>query len=301
MPQVEFVPPILIKAVGAANSLKYSGQRTVEFLQGAQRRVHSEYVLQDGENARVWFPVDSPYSGQVIVETPRGRQHYYPKRNLIETLPPKREEALVGLRNWIQHPGKSLQISVLPGEPAAGRRTDLLTVADGQGRLRQRLWIDSQTGLVLRRELLDVTGMRVGFFEFSNVDYDPIIRPGDFEIRVRGARVVTLEDKVRQLATKNKMLPIMIPGGQGFVLDSANIERQAGMVVLHETYMGPRGKLSLFEVAGDVNLQGIQPPQKAFSFYGWVMSNHTFALVGNYALVRLRSLARQLGEGRNAP
>src|SRR5579862_5207396 len=72
------VPMIFSRAVSAGDHLRFSGERIVQIRQGADLKVHTELVIQDGVNARVWFTPDSQYAGQVVVETANERRHYYP-------------------------------------------------------------------------------------------------------------------------------------------------------------------------------------------------------------------------------
>lgn len=296
------VPPIFVKAVRAADNLTFSGERTVEFMQGANRKVHSEYVLHQGLNSRVWFPPGSPFGRQVIVEKATERLHYFPGRNEIEVQPPQREEALIRLRNWVLKPGKAIRLGVAGEARVAGRPTQIGVITDPKGNVRQRLWIDRETGMILKRELLDNVGARVGMFEFTQIDYHPVIHPSDFAINVRGAVRVTPEDKLRRLVARNNMLEMALPSQTGFLLEAVNMVRPAGIVALHQSYIGARGKLSLFQVAGLVDLQSFgQNRARDIGFYSWQVNGHSFALVGNYPMTTLRTLAQSVGPFRNAP
>ena len=147
--------------------------------------------------------------------------------------------------------------------------------------------------MVLKRELLDDVGARKGGFEFVMIDYSPKFAPGDFAINVRGAKIMTLEDKVKQLAARSKMLPVILPN-QGFQLDAVNIVRPAGYNVLNESYNGARGKLSLFEVLGNIDLQSFKgAARRGVGYYAWQAKGYSFALVGNYSHDQLVELARR--------
>jgi len=92
----------------------------------------------------------------------------------------------------------------------------------------------------------------------------------------------------------------MLASGHGFSLDGVNLVRPAGLVALHESYSGPRGKLSLFQVAGSVDLRSFQrDTNREVQFFGWESSGHSFALVGAYSEGELRSLAQLVGSNRN--
>jgi len=301
-PRQGLVPPIFVKAVRAFDRLKFSGERIVEFQQGPNRRSHTEYVLHQGVNSRVWFPPGSQFGRQVIIETANERLHYFPGRNEIEVLPPAREEAFIRLREWIERPGRAIRLSTGGLDRVAGRPTEIGIVSDARGNVRQRLWIDTQTGLILKRELLDNVGMRVGYFEFTQVDYNPVIHAGDFTINVRGAVRLTLVDKIRRLAARNNFVEAMLPPGHGFFLDAVNVVRPAGLVALHQSYSGPHGKLSLFQTAGSVDLHSFQSSKsREVQFFGWEAHGHSFALVGAYSEAQLRSLAQLVDSNGNGP
>jgi hypothetical protein len=293
---------IFSRAVAAGDHLRFSGERTVQIRQGADLKVHDELVIQDGLNTRVWFAPDSPFAGQVVVETSKERRHFYPKRNVIEILPPRREDAYVRLRQWVQHPGGNLRLTSSHGTVVAGRKTELGVVSDLRGNVRQRLWIDSQTGMVLKREVLDEVGDRRDYFEFTKINYSPVILADDFRINVKGARTVTLDDKVRRLAGQHRMLGLILPPSTGFVLDGVNMVKLQNVDVLHESYTGPRGKLSLFQVQGAMG-QGVFGPtnNRGVRLYGWQMNGETFALVGTYPAAELKELAQVLSGPRNGP
>lgn len=296
------VPIAFSHAVAAVDHLRFSGERIVQIRQGADLKVHTELVIQDGANSRVWFTPDSPLFGQVIVETAKERRQYYPRRNVIEVLPPRNEEAYLRLRQWIQHPSPNTRLTTSKGDSVAGRPTDLGVVSDARGNVRQRLWIDSQTGLVLRREVLDDVGDRRDYFEFTKINYNPVVLPEDFRIIVKGARIVTLTDKVGILAKQFQMLDLVLPRSTGFTLDGVNMMKPANITALHESYVGPRGKLSLFQVQGAVDLRAFRPTNaRGVQLYPWQMSGRSFALVGTYPIDELRELAQVLSGPRNGP
>lgn len=289
------VPPVFVKAVNAMDHLRYGGERIVEGRQGALRKTHNEYVLQDGVNSRVWYPAGSQFSGQVIVETATERLHYYPGRNQIEVLPARKEQAYARLRQWIEHPGRAMRLSSAPGERIAGHSTEIGVVSDPRGNVRQRLWIDPATGMVLRREMYDNVGDRTLYFEFIQIDYNPIIRPEDFKINVPSASRITLLDKLRNLCRRSKMLYVSLPGSTGFTLEGVNMRQLAGLAVLHEVYTGPSGPLSLFQVGSNIDAQNLRPPEaRDLQLYGWQIGGNSFAFVGNYPVSRLKELSQLL-------
>jgi hypothetical protein len=126
------------------------------------------------------------------------------------------------------------------------------------------------------------------------------VLPDDFRINVKGAQIVTLADKVRILAKQFNMLNVVLPPSTGFTLDGVNMMKPDGIQALHESYIGPRGKLSLFQVQGMVDLQAFRPTNgRGVQLYPWQVSGRSFALVGTYPVEELRELAQVLGGPRN--
>jgi hypothetical protein len=86
-------------------------------------------------------------------------------------------------RNDVAMPGPSptakYRFSVEPGPDVATRPTDVLAVhLASDGRLWERLYVDHQTGLVLRRELLDVRGQPYRAVAFTAItDVEPGAAP----------------------------------------------------------------------------------------------------------------------------
>lgn len=289
------VPPVLLLALKAQANLRYSGERVVEFRRGADLIRHTEYVLKAGDKTRVWFPSESQFAGQIIVDNGRERQHFYPNRNEIEVLPAPKEEAFGRVANAIRT-GK-LSFAVQPGETIAGKPTRLATIKNANGPMMQRLWIDPASGLLLKREVFGPGGQLTGSFAFTRVDLNPKLGGGDFELNIPGAVRRTPEERNRVLANSLGMVPVTLGAGSGFRLESVNVRRAQKVGILHQVYAGPRGKLSLFVVNGTFDLgRFAEKANKEFQFHSWNVSGRSYALVGAYPATLLASLARTLGD-----
>jgi outer membrane lipoprotein-sorting protein len=288
------VPPIIRKVVEAAGSLRFSGERIVEVNRGMDSSRHLECILRDGSNTRVTFPEDSHNAGQIVVENARERLHYFPSLNEIEVLPPRPDEAF-GIANSIKQ--RHLQFSSSKGDIVAGRQTELGTISGPKGKLLQKLWVDPATGLVLRRQLFGPKGELTGVSEFRKVVYNVRSKPSDFTINIPGVSRVTPSDRSARLARNYHMAAVKIPPALGFQMESVRILHKVGNDVLHQVYIGPRGRLSLFEVNGVVDLNGMrQADQRGFHYHSWSLDGKSYALVGNYGDDDLRRVARSLGE-----
>ena len=293
------LPPILHRAFKSAFKLKYSGTRVVLFRRGPERRKTTEYVLKDGPRLRIEFPEDSVNAGQVIVENGRERQHFFPESNEIHIGPATHDEAFERLKMFLRPDGRN-PVKVVLGalDSVAGQRAGLVLLNDPRGNTIQRLWIDERTGLILKRELYDPVGAVVGSFEFTKVNYSPVIQREDFKIVRKDATIVTPEDKARRLMRESDMVQAFLPQDKYRKLMSSRIlGRVAASKVLILTYGSGRGRppLSLVQVEGQFDrnrLNRLAGPQ--FRSYTWTMSGRTFVLIGDLTDDELRGLATQV-------
>lgn len=290
----EQLPPALRQALRKATTAKFSGTRTVEVMEGARRERYIEYVLRDGQRSRTWFPASSAFAGQVIVETPRERRHFYPGKNEIYVGPPRREEAMARLFNLARTAGVRFQTR--DGGKVAERNAIEITISEGQGNPLQRIWIDREHGVILKRELFDRVGTRVGFFEFSEISFSPRIAPTDFQLDRRGARIVTPKDELVRLVRENKMTLVHLPEAEGYRLDWVRRLPNNRVAVLQQVYSKGDVNVSLFQAAAEVTLPMANRKPEGFEALTWNHQGQSFALLGNVSGDELRRLARLLNQ-----
>ena len=290
---VEQLPPVLRQALRKVSNARYSGTRIVEVMEGANRERYTEYVLRDGTRSRTWFPSASPYAGQVIVESPKERRHYYPGRNEIYVGPPRREEALARLIGLGRRTG--IKFSVKDGGAIAGRPTLMVGIAEANGNPIQKLWIDRDQLVILKRELFDAVGTRVGAFEFSEIEYRPNVSNADFELERKGAKIVTPVDELMRLARAVKMTPVRIPDGEGYRLEWVRRLPGGRAPVIQQAYARDGVTLSLFQAGADITLPMMKRIPKGVESFTWSQDGNTFAMIGNVSPDELRRLARLLG------
>lgn len=288
------VPPILRKMVQASRTLRYSGTRTVEFKRGPDRDSHVEYVVRDGARTRIEFPGSSPVSGQIIVENERERQHYFPDVNEIHIMASRREEIASRLIGMMRDLGGRAEVRVTDGDKVAGMPTSLVTIGEREGNVLQKLWVHQRTGLLLKRELFDSVGSRVGFFEFSEVNLNPDIQPSDFRILRKNAKMLTPLDLVRRFSRQSGFEPLTIRSESEVQLDEVRVIRLAQEPVLVQTYKSPIGPLTLFQTKGDVDRRAFERMARIEKFNSWVWTQggKTLALIGNQSETELKRLSR---------
>lgn len=276
-------PDVLRKLIEAQGRLRYAGTRVVELGAGPMRRVHREIVLRAGPLMRTEFPPGSETSGQIIVENGQVRRHFFPDTDEVRVMPARREEAMERLAGLFRQAQEGrVQVRMRPGGQVAGRRTQLIEFLDPRGNPIQRLWIEPEHSMVLKRELFDPAGGRIGYFEFLEVNYNPVIREGDFEITRRGAKVVTLDQHLDRLARRLNLRPIRMPATSGFRLFQVRPLKLAGVDAIEQTFEGPESSFSVFLVRGQVDANRLQKAlDPSMACRVWRDGDQTIALIGH--------------------
>lgn len=286
------LPQALKRALKVYGKLRYSGTRIVEFKNGPDRERHTEFVISDGPRSRVEFPPGSPYAGQVIVETPKERRLFNPAANELRVLPPRREEVfgrLAGMAN------RRVSFKQELGGAVAGFSTQLVSVADPRGNVIQKLWIDPQSGMVLKRELYDRGGALQGFFEYSKVNLNPVLNATEFKLQPKGARLVTPEIILNRLIKRGSYRDVRLTDPT-YRLDSSRVQNLAGESVLVQLYVGEGHRISLYQFRRQIDAAKLdQQATGALNTYSWQQGGSTFALIGDLTDTELQSLARRLG------
>lgn len=292
------LPAALIQLIDKASTRRFSGIRTVEYRAGNKLERHEEIVLRSGGRARVEFPTNSPYSGQIIVEDEKERLHYFPDRNEIRVLPPRREEIMERIGNLAQV--RAGNIAVSNSEPVAGVRTEPLIVMDKQGHVLQRLWIEPRSGALLKRQIFDRAGDQVGSFEYTQVDFSPRIDDKSFVIDRPGAKVITQLVLLRRLVTRLKMDLLAIPPSSGYRLEGSHSVNVDGKTIVVQNYLSGANRITLFQVQGVVDLDPKKLSQQArgdFANTTWRIGDNTLVLIGAVDSATLSRLAASVGPG----
>lgn len=289
----ERLPGIVQKALGAARNLKYSGTRTVAYREGPVLKTRVEHVLKDGPKTRIWFPEGSPNAGLVIVENGPKRLHYMPGTGRVVETPARGDDALKRLAAVLRNPAR-FEIRVSRGGPVAGLPTRLVDVVDRRGKKVQSLWIEPRSGMVLKRELYDRAGALTGSFEFKSVDFEPKFSPGDFEV-ARGPKQDRLKATLRELCRRHGFEPLALADGHGYRLRAVRVLNPQGRApVLMQSYAGPDGALTLFQVSGEVDPKRLgRLARDRASAHVWKANGKSLVLIGSAEpneLVRLASL-----------
>lgn len=240
-------PPPAIRALDRMlqeHQLKFSGVRTVEQIIDGERKRLVEYVLREGSSIRITYPEDSPLKGFVIIERQGQRLEYNPHQNVIFRKRSERAKVVERI-NQIKraaHEGR-LRLTLFESGQVSSRRTVGVQIADLQGNLAQRYWMDADSGLILKAVQYGRGGAEIASFEYTRISFDPIIKQGDFELNVAGAKIVDVrEDGLVGLA------PTWLP--DGFQEVERNVRQLQGREVTVVHYSNGVQHLTAFVAAG---------------------------------------------------
>lgn len=228
--------------------LRFSGERTVELVVDGERQVLTEFVLRDGLRSRTTYPENSPRRGFVVLEIPEGRWEFNPIRNEIRRSPPRRDEAIQLLVEQLRA-AENGRLTVQPLEQLtiAGVKAVGVGIGDASGNLGRKMWLDPESGLILKAVQVGRVGQRLAAFEFKRVNYEPVIRPGDFEpLRREGAKYITDEPDFD--VPWEVMAPAWLP--PGFEPSGRGLRNLGGRPVVLLHYSDGRRHFTVFQSNG---------------------------------------------------
>ena len=292
----QLMPELLRRVVAAASSLRLSGQRVVDQKVQGQLVRHEENVLRVGQRTRIWFPPDSKFAGQIIVDNGTFRWRYNPHNQQVNQEPSQRDDTLgrlIGPNNNLLAP----RVELADGGMVAGVHTTLAKIENKQGLTVQALYIDPNTSAVLKRVGYDNTGQEVANYEFTSVNYSPTVGASDFEPPRTGKPIVTPEMVMRRQANANGLPALILRPGQGFQLNNSNVVMRANVKVLHEVYLGPggSGRVSVFLLRAQIDpARLVERAGRLMNAVSTKYNDVTVVLVGPYTQEYLQRLAGTL-------
>jgi outer membrane lipoprotein-sorting protein len=290
------LPNLLKQAIEAAKKLKYSGVRRVQLRFGPDVVQHTEYILKDGMRTRIWFPDEGSFRGQIIVENEGERRHYFPDKSQIEIMPPRREEHLGRFGKFGKGPFKT-EFRIEDGGQIANISTKKIEVVGPKNTVFIAMWIDPKSGLVLKRVFYNRKGEQQASSEFTKVDLRPEIKRGDFDLNIRGAKVITPRDRLAELVQRGSFQNVSFPPKDPLKLESVRIQRIDDISALVQVYVRKDGRVSLFQLKATIDPGRLQKFGRGerLSAYSWQRNGASFVLLGDMPENKLRELGQRLG------
>ncbi len=285
------INPIIRKMFASVGQQKYRGQRVVEFMLDGERYRNIENVVVALENSRTEFAPGSAWAGHIIVENARFRQHYDPKTNEIDSGPRLRDEVIGRLRGlFMRNPNA---VSVNPGPAIAGLKTVEIAARDQNGNVLTRVNVDEATGLILKRELFDRVGTRVGYFEFTRINMSPTIDPSEFTIKRQGAKLVTPYTRLKRDSLATGLPALHLPQSSGAQLHNSRLIGRKPDRSIAQIYMANGRRITLIVTNGKVDGKRLKNQAgEGLRSKSWTQNGATLVLMGDVDEGELERLSR---------
>jgi hypothetical protein len=301
------------RALQADRELRLTGTRLTEvFMEGEVMRIEERF-WKLGERA-MRTEVIAPVSrrGEVFLLTGGRWVHFRQGEKRLKPIPPVLEERDAILQRMIRATRQGMmEMSVKGREQVMNRPAALVEIrSTGQARPnasapppvgRIQLWIDRETGLVLRKELYAPNGnmrIRVTLMRF---ELNPPIAEDLFKLPegmepespVRG-RFESVEDAQKVVPFKI-LQPQILPGEakiQGVFVMPFMDKRIVGI-----RYVGDRGAFTFFQVKGvdkdfDPPIAQRVPPGERAHF--WQQGDYWFGLIGTLSLADMERVEKSI-------
>lgn len=291
------LPPLVRRMMTEGSQTRMAGERIVEFRARGERRRYREFIWKDGVRQRIEFSDDSPFAGQVIVETATERQQFFPDRNTIVVSVPRRDEILGRMMGIFRRVGAGgFRVEKEDDGMVAGIRCEQFSIRDQDGNVLQRLWIEPRSAALLKRELFDATGSRVGLTEWVRVDFSPRLRDDDFVIRRAGARVETPQSRAREEMRRRGFQEVFLPDDLGLRFLGGRVLSGRNMPDIYmQVYLSDSGQLSFFQVRGDLDLRRMREQAgRNIRVHSWTRGDRTWALMGTMSQAEMERISRRV-------
>ncbi len=192
--------------------------------------------------------------GMLVVDGEYSWQ-YLPEQGVVLKRPSRAEGGELLRPDQLRQALASYEVRVAPAGTIAGRRSQALEFVPRQSgsRPRRRVWVDVETGLMLRTEVYGTDSRLAWLAVFEDLEYHPAFDGAVFTMQVPpGARIVEaaaepcLEPaEAARLAGLPLSLPAYLP--EGFARQCIKVRRQRDYREIQVTFSDGLSLLSLFE------------------------------------------------------
>lgn len=287
-------------ALQAERELRLTGTRLTEvFMEGGIMRIEERFWKAGERAMRTEVLAPANRKGEVFLFTGGEWIHFRSGDRYHKPVPPVLEERDTVLQRIIRVTRQGMMEMTVQGREPVMNRPAVLVAIRPAGSARPhapapppvgkiQLWIDRETGLILRKELYAPNGSLRIRVTLSRFELNPSIDPEIFKIPegmeperpVRG-RFETIDDAQKVVSFKI-LQPQVLPGDakvQGIFVMPFVDKRIVGI-----RYAGDRGAFTFFQVKGvdkDFNPPMAQrvPPGERARF--WQQGDYWFGLIGN--------------------
>jgi outer membrane lipoprotein-sorting protein len=248
---------LLERSVRAADRVAFSGRQVTVLWQNGvtDATITEEYHSGTGQ-MRIETLMPPRARGRIVVDDGRHRWQYEPSRRTVLRSPSVPAEPVADLGRLREN---YVATRLPQGTRVADCWTDVVELTPRVlGKPARRLWIDRETGLVLRVEKFHADGSHLSASHFTEVQVGPRPPARLFEAPAPpGASVVSVESPETAFSLDNIRarfhvpLPASLPGGYRFI--GGRLISRGGSVMAHLRYDDGLNPVSLYIArAGDL-------------------------------------------------
>lgn len=184
-----------LEQIPAARETPYRGRKMVlDLTRGAPQITRLTVLFQAGGRERREFHE----SHALLVVVDGVSWHYMPRQQVVVKRQARGGRGEILRPEQLRRARSSYRIRAVPAVTVAGRASHALEfapLAPGSRPLR-RVWIDAETGLILRAEVYGTDNRLAWLSAFETLEYGPEPDPGAFTMRIpAGVRVVEDDDE----------------------------------------------------------------------------------------------------------
>ncbi len=288
----EELPQILKDAQEKSKKLRFSGTRVVTFYRAGKAETHEEYLTKDGAKMRIEFSKNSPFAGQVIIETPDLRRHFFPDRNELKESPAAGRKQFESYRFGGMRGGKPV---ITDGGSMLGMKVTKVQYLDPMKNPAFEVFIDLKSGLALKRVIYGPGGNVAGSFEFKQLNFNPTIARDAFSFNRKGVKIIRPIDDFFAKAKELGVTPYGFGNKDGYKLDAVSLREMRGKKVLILNYAMNESRLTMFLLKPDADLAEIQKSsRRQQGFYAWKEAGASIILIGDASQDELQNLAKRV-------
>lgn len=289
----EELPQVLKDAQEKSKKLRFSGTRVVTFYRAGKAESHEEYLTKDGSRMRIEFSKSSPFTGQVIIETPEVRRHFFPDRNELRESPAEGRKQFESFRMGGMRGAKPV---ISDGGTLLGMKVTKVQFLDPMKNPVFEVFIDLKSGLALKRVIFGPGGSIAGSFEFKQVNFNPSIAKNAFNFNRKGVKIIRPIDDLFAKAKELGVSPYGFSEKDGYKLGAVNLREMRGKKVLILNYAMNDSRVTMFLLKPDADLAEIQKSsRRQEGFYAWKESGASIILIGDTSQDELQNLSKRVG------
>jgi outer membrane lipoprotein-sorting protein len=247
------------QAVGADDHVSYSGTLTSVVYEGDRAASTVSRIEHKAPNSwRIWYLAPADAYGRMIVSNESLTYQYEPSLSKVFSHDWSQTAPGVAEPVNIAQVETNYSFDVGPATSLAGRRaTSLSLVSKHTGGLVQRIWIDDDTSLILRRETYTVDGSVAAESSFDSIRIGADLPDGLFKLVVPSGMTLVASPSVGKSTTDTAQLvrsldfkfaaPKYLP--DGFTLLRGSVASHSGVNMVEFVYGDGLRTFSLFENA----------------------------------------------------